>query len=256
MGTGGVAVGADSDTGVRAERHGWRELGPVVLVRSAHPLAAVLTALGVAVVAALAGRPLREVLLVLATVLVGQAVVGWHRDLVDRSRPSSAAPDGSPLGRGLLDPGTVWFAMACATLLLVPLAVANGLVAGAAYLLSWALLLLGNLVLRRSWLSWVPVAASYALLPAFVSYGGWGGQARGEPPEVAVTALAAALGVCVHVLTCLPHLVEDNREGYRHLTLRIALRTGAPRLLWATLVVTGLVVAATAWVATQVGLAQ
>jgi hypothetical protein len=250
-------VGSGTETGERTvARHGLRELGPVLLLRSAHPRTAVLTALGVALVAALVGRPLREVLLVLATVLVGQAVVGWHHDLVDRWRPTAAEPGGSPLGRGLVEPGTVWFAMACATLLLVPLSVANGLVAGASYLLSWGLALLGNLVLRRSWLSWLPAAASYALLPAFVSYGGWGGQARGEPPEVAITALAAALGVCVHVLTCLPHLVEDNRDGYRHLTLRIALRTGAPRLLWATLVVTALVVAGLAWVGTQVGLAQ
>jgi hypothetical protein len=260
MGTGGVVVGADTDTDAETVghtgRHGLRELGPVLLLRSAHPRIAVLTALGVALVASLTGRPLREVLLVLATVLVGQAVVGWHLDLVDRRRPSAAEPGGSPLGRGLLEPGTVWFAIACATLLLVPLAVANGLVAGASYLISWVVALLGNVVLRRSWLSWLPAAVSYALLPAFVSYGGWGGQARGEPPEIAVTALAAALGVCVHVLTRLPHLVEDNREGYRHLALRIALRTGAPRLLWATLVATGLVVAALAWAGTQVGLAQ
>ena len=77
-------------------RHGLRELGPVLLLRSAHPRTALLTALGVALVAALAGRPLREVLLVLSTVLVGQAVVGWHHDLVDRRRPSAAEPGGSP----------------------------------------------------------------------------------------------------------------------------------------------------------------
>ena len=143
-----------------------------------------------------------------------------------------------------------------AVLLLVPLSVANGVTAGTAYLLAVVALLLGNVALRRSVLSPLPMAASYALLPAFLTYGGWGGQALGDPPEIAVTALAAALGVCVHVLVSLPHLVEDNREGYRHLALRLALRTGAPRLLWITLALTALVVAGLAWAATVVGLAQ
>jgi hypothetical protein len=51
------------------------------------------------------------------------------------------------------------------------------------------------------------------------------------------------LGVCVHFLTTLPDLVDDNRSGVRNLPLRIALRTGAPRLLLATLVVSLLALA-------------
>ena len=47
-----------------------------------------------------------------------------------------------------------------------------------------------------------------------------------------MTVLAALLGVGMHFLTALPDLVEDNETGVRHLPLRIALRTGAPRLLW------------------------
>ena len=47
-----------------------------------------------------------------------------------------------------------------------------------------------------------------------------------------MTVLAALLGVGIHFLDALPDLVEDNETGVRHLPLRIALRTGAPRLLW------------------------
>ena len=164
-----------------------------------------LTAAGLAVAAALAGRPGREVGLVLATVLVGQAVLGWHNDLVDRRRDAQRLPSGKPIADGYLDPGTAWFALVCGVLLLVPLA---GLErrhrrlplprarSRSACSATWSL--------RGGLLSWLPWAASFALYPAFLSYGGWGGQALGNPPEVAMVVLAAALGVGVHVLCALP----------------------------------------------------
>ena len=220
---------------------------PVLLVRAAHPRQAVLTALGMACAAMLAGRPGREVGLVLATVLVGQAVLGWHNDLVDRGRDARQVPSGKPIADGYLDTGTAWFAVGCGVLLLVPLAVANGVTAGCLYLASVAIGLLGNLVLRTGLFSWVTWAASYALLPAFLSYGGWGGQAQGSPPEIAMVALAAVLGVGVHLLCALPGLVADHEDGFRHLPLRLALRIGATRLLvvslaWIILALVGLLV--------------
>ena len=141
-------------------------------------------------------------------------------------------------------------------LLVVPLALSNGVTAGSAYLLAMAIGLLGNVSFRRGLLSWVTWAASYALYPAFLSYGGWGGDHVGEAPEITITVLAALLGVCVHVLRALPGLVADNREGQRHLPLRIALRTGAPRLLWITIALTVLVVAGLVVEGTRVGLTQ
>jgi 4-hydroxybenzoate polyprenyltransferase len=237
-------------------RTSWREVGPLLLLRAAHPRQALLTAVAVAAAAALHGRVLREVLLVFATVLVGQAILGWHNDLVDRQRDEDHEREGKPVATGLLDPGTVWFSVACGVLLVVPLSVANGVTAGSAYLVALVIGLLGNVALRRGWLSWLPWALSYALYPAFVTYGGWGGEALGDPPELSVTILAGALGVCVHVLRALPGLVADNREGDRHLPLRIALRIGAPRLLWLMIGLTVLVVAALAVAGTRVGLAQ
>ena len=76
-----------------------------------------------------------------------------------------------------------------------PSPIANGVTAGSAYLV----------VARgrpdgqrrrsaRSWLSWLPWAVSYGLYPAFLSYGGWGGAAMGDPPEISITVLAGALG--------------------------------------------------------------
>jgi 4-hydroxybenzoate polyprenyltransferase len=229
---------------------------PVLLLRAAHPRQALLTAAGLAAAAALSGRPAREVVLVLATVLVGQAVLGWHNDLVDRDRDRRHDPVGKPIGGGLLDPGTAWFALVCGVLLVVPLSVQNGVTAGSAYLISLVVGLLGNVVLRGGLLSWLPWAVSFALYPAFLSYGGWGGDATGSPPEIPVTVLAALVGVGAHVLRALPGLVADHEDGSRSLPLRIALRIGATRLLvlalaWTVLALAGLLV-----VGSVVGLSQ
>jgi 4-hydroxybenzoate polyprenyltransferase len=228
---------------------GPRQVG-LLLARAAHPRQALVTSAGLAGVAAVSGREPRDVCLVAVTVLVGQAVLGWHNDLVDRERDRTAGQPGKPLATGEVTPGNAWFAVACAVLLVVPLSLSNGIVAGSFYLVSLATGLVGNLFLRRSLLSFVPWAASYAVYPAFLSYGGWGGgETTGSAPTTPMVVLAALLGIGVHVLRALPDLVGDNRAGYRHLPLRIALRTGASRLLalaivWTGLVVVGLVVAA------------
>ncbi|WP_121257927.1 UbiA family prenyltransferase [Nocardioides ferulae] len=229
---------------------------PLLLLRSAHPRQAVLIAIGLAVAAALANRPTREVGLVFVTVLVGQAVLGWHNDLVDRRRDAEYDVPGKPLADGRLDPGTAWFALACGVLLVVPLAVTNGLVAGAAYLLSVLVGLLGNVVLRRGVLSFLPWAVAFALYPAFLSYGGWGGASEGDPPHALMTGLAALLGVGVHLLTALWGLVADNKEGWTYLPLRLGLRLGASRLLTVALAYLGLVLVAMAFAGTYVGLAR
>ncbi|WP_344304246.1 UbiA family prenyltransferase [Nocardioides bigeumensis] len=227
-----------------------------LLTRASHPRRAFLVMAGLAGAAAVSGREAREVGVVAAAVLVGQAVLGWHNDLVDVARDRAALDAdelaSKPLAAGDVRPANAWFAMACAVLLLIPLSLTSGVVAGGWYLGSVAVGLLGNLVLRRSWLSFLPWAVAFAAYPAFLSYGGWGGSPpAGDigPPRPVLVALSALLGVCVHVLGALPDLVQDNRVGYRHLPLRVGLRTGATRLLVltgiaTTAVVTGLVAAA------------
>ncbi len=241
----------------RAERRfSFAAFGPVLLVRTAHPRQALLTAIGVAGAAALAGRTSRELGLVFLTVLVGQAILGWHNDLVDRRRDAAHERPGKPLAQGTLDPGTVWFTLTCAVFLVIPLSIANGVTAGSAYLLAVAVGLLANVVLRKGLLSWLPWAVQFALYPAFLSYGGWGGAFEGNPPEIAITVLAALLGVGVHVLRALPGLVDDNEDGYRHLPLRIALKIGATRLLVLGSVYTVAVLVALLLTGNAVGLSQ
>ncbi len=254
-----TAPPTDSSAGTGRQRERRRALAhvtPVLLLRAAHPRQAALTAAGLTAAAAIAGRPGREVALVLVTVLLGQTVLGWHNDIVDRRRDGRRLPSGKPIADGYLDVGTVWFALTCAVLLLIPLAVSNGVVAGSLYLVSVGIGLLGNLVLRRSWLSWVPWAAAYALYPGFLSYGGWGGQAEGLPPEPALIALAAAVGVGAHFLCALPGLVADHEDGVRHLPLLVALKVGATRLLVLSLLWTGLALVAMLVVGDTVGLTR
>lgn len=235
------------------------DLAPVLLVRTAHPRQAILTAAALSAVAALDARPGREVALVAFTVLVGQAVLGWHNDIVDQARDRVHRRRGKPIADGRLDPGTAWFAWWCGVLVLVPLAVNNGVLAGCCYLVSVAVGLLGNLdnrLVRRGLLSWLPWAVAFGLYPAFLSYGGWGGQAEADPPQSALVALAALLGVGVHFLTALWGLIADDEDGWTYLPLRIGRRIGATRLLVLTLVYLTAVAVGFAVVAHQLGLSR
>ena len=187
--------------------------------------------------------------------LVGHAVLGWDNDLVDERADREDTRADKPLVDGL-DRGTLVFWVACAVLLVIPLALSSGMDAGLAYLLSVAVGALGNRLLRTGPLSWVPWAVAFALYPAYLSYGGWGGAADGHPPTIAMTLAAALLGVGVHVLVALRGLVDDNRAERRHLPLRLALRVGAPRLLVLAGLYCALAVGAIALVGSTVGLSQ
>jgi 4-hydroxybenzoate polyprenyltransferase len=228
----------------------------VQLAMAAHPRRALVMAVALAVAAAISGRPLREVGLVLATVLVGQALLGWDNDLVDEPVDREAEREDKPLVTGPLDRGTVGFAVACAVLLVVPLSMSGGITAGVSYLLSLLVAVAGNRWLRNGSLSWLTWAVAFGLYPAFLSYGGWGGGATGNPPTIAITVAAAVLGIGVHVLTSLSGLVEDHRAGRRHLPLRLALRLGAPRLLALSAVFCVVVLGLIAYLGTTVGLSQ
>lgn len=233
-----------------------RDVTPLLYLQSAHPRQAVLTALGLTLVAALDGRPGRELLLVLATVLVGQAILGWHNDVVDRRRDLRHRTTGKPVADGRLEPGSVWFAIVVALLALVPLAVSTGFVAGATYLLAVLVGLLGNYWPRRNVLSFLPWAVSYGLYPAYLTYGGFGGAALGDPPGIVVTVLAALVGVGVHVIRSVWGLVPDHEDGWRSLPLRLGERLGASRLLLAGSVATAVLLVALALTVNAVGLSQ
>lgn len=226
------------------------------LVLACHPVPTAAMTVALTAAAALSGRSGVECLLVAATVLCGQLTVGWINDVVDRDRDRQVGRLDKPVAMGWIDPGTVTFATACVVLLVIPLSMANGTAAGIAHLGAVAGAWAYNFGFKRTLLSWLPYAVSFGLLPAFLSYGGLGGGMHGAPPTIAMTVLAALLGIGIHFLNTLPDLVEDNETGVRHLPLRIALRIGAPKLLWISVTYTFLVAAGIVVAALTVGLRQ
>jgi len=227
------------------------------LLLSAHPVMAVAMSAGVTLAAGLfGGRSAKELVLVAATVFLGQLTIGWVNDVADRTRDKQAGRDDKPIALGWVNAGTAAWTTAYATCVLVPLAMSNGTEAGVAYLSSVVLGWIGSRVLRRSFLSWLPIATGFALLPAFLSYGGWGGGSLGHPPTIAITVAAAFLGIGVHFLTALPDLVGDNTTGMSHLPLRIAKKVGATKLLWITGVYLVAAVVAFVYIGATVGLRQ
>ncbi len=220
----------------------------VSLLRASHPGESLVIAGGVTLGAVLVGRPLREVALVLATVLLGRLTAGWLNDAADRRRDAAAGRQDKPVALGWVDGGTVTFTVACATCVLVPLSISNGTVAGVAHLLSVLAAWTYCTRIKTTRLSFVPWAISFALLPAFLSYGGWGGGVHGGPPTVLMTVLAGLLGIGFHVILALQDLVGDNRIGLRTFPLMIALKIGAAKLLvlsgaWTVAVLGGIVAA-------------
>lgn len=228
----------------------------VQLLQAAHAKQAITTALAMALAAAVSGRPARETAVVLVTVLVGQTILGWHNDIVDRQRDKAHGLTGKPVAMGRLSTDTLWYALLVAALLLVPLAITTGIKAGCLYLASVAIGLLGNVLLRTGFFSWWSWAASFALLPAYLSFGGWGGQAEGNPPETSIVVLAALLGIGVHFTRAVWGLVADHEDGWTYLPLKLGLKIGATRLLALSTVYTVVIVVLLAVAGAKVGLSR
>ncbi len=228
----------------------------VSLLLAAHPTQGALIALGVAGAALASGRALREVGLVFVTVLLGRVTFGWLNDVVDRDRDAAVDRANKPVAKGWVHPSTVTFSVAVATCLLVPLSIANGTWAGIAHLLAVVTAWSYNSRIKLTVLSPLPWALSFALLPAFLSYGGWGGGEHGGPPTITMTVLAGLLGIGIHVLTSLPDLVDDHATGVGSAPVRIALAIGAPRLLMLAGTATALVVATIVVASLTVGLTR
>jgi 4-hydroxybenzoate polyprenyltransferase len=224
-------------------------------LRAVHPRQAVAFAVVVGLLVALMGRPAREVVSAAVAVLVAQLIMGLVNDLLDADVDRRSGAEDKPVADGLLPPGNVSFATAVLLLLALPLSLQNGTEAGVVLLSTLVVGYVHNRWLHHTALSWVGWAATFALLSYFVTLGGWGRQADGSAPFTSFVLLCAVLGFLVHFLTSLPDLVVDNAAGVRHLPLRVALRTGAPRLLVLTAVATVVVLALLVYTALTAGIA-
>lgn len=218
-----------------------------------HPWQALGFAVAVGVLVALTGRPFREVAVSAFTVFVAQLILGLVNDLLDVDHDRMGGAKNKPIADGLIPPGNASFAIAVLLLLVIPLSLQNGTEAGVFALATLPVGYVHNRWLHTTALSWVGWAATFVLLAFFVTYGGWGPDANGSAPLTSFVILCAALGVCVHFLTALPDLVVDNQARVRHLPLRIALRTGATRLLVVSIAATVVVLALIVFTAAHAG---
>jgi 4-hydroxybenzoate polyprenyltransferase len=226
------------------------------LVRSAHPKQAVFLTAVVGILAAIDGRPEREYLVAAAAVLAVQLSLGLSNDLCDQHHDYRAQTAGKPIATGALPATRASYWMMVLVLVAVPLSMYSGTVAGVALVATLPIGWAHNRWLHRTAFSWLGWTLTFGLLPAFLAYGGWGKGVHGDPPTYAVTGAAAAVGFCLHFVTTLGDLVDDNKSGAHNLPLRIALRIGAPRLLVLTILLTAAAVAGLAVATLTIGLRQ
>lgn len=170
----------------------------------------------------MAGRGPGTAWVVLA-VLAGQLFVGWSNDYLDRRLDAEAGREDKPLARGELEPRTVAIAAAVALVAVIPLSLASGLPAAAVHLAAIASATAYNLRLKATWLSAVPYALSFGLLPAFVTLG----LSPPHWPPAWVMLAAALIGVGGHFAQARPDVEHDRRQGVRGLPERIGDRGSA-----------------------------
>lgn len=195
----------------------------VGLARACHPAPTVAVTALSTVVAAAAGRGPAGCLLVAAAILSGQLSVGWSNDLLDRRRDLAAGRRDKPLAAGAVSPRAVALGCAGAVALCIPLSLAVGWSAGAVHLAAvaggWAY----NLGLKRTVWSFVPYAASFALLTAFLTLG-----LPGAPwPAPWLLLAGALLGVGAHFLNVVPDVEDDLAAGVRGLPQRLGATRAA-----------------------------
>jgi 4-hydroxybenzoate polyprenyltransferase len=192
------------------------------LVLACHPQPTAAVTVLSTVLAVASGRDARGCVLVACTVLTGQLSIGWSNDVLDVHRDRTTHRSDKPVATGEVTSRAVTLAAVSALVLCVPLSLANGLQAGTAHLVGvgggWAY----NLGLKRTWVSWLPYAVSFGLLPAFVVLGLPGAPA----PPLWLVAAGSCLGVAAHMFNVLPDLDDDRATGVRSLPVLLG-STGA-----------------------------
>ena len=155
-----------------------------------------------------AGRGASSVWVLLA-VLAGQLFIGWTNDYVDRGRDREAGRRDKPIAADAIAPRTVGVAAGVALAAAVPLSLLSGVPAAAVHIAAIASATAYNVGLKRTLLSPLPYAVSFALLPAFVTLG----LPHPRWPAVWVLGAAALIGVGGHFAQARPDVLRDRAQG-------------------------------------------
>ncbi|MFF8278515.1 UbiA family prenyltransferase [Streptomyces lateritius] len=192
----------------------------VSLLKASHPLpAAAVTAL-TALLAAAVGLGPGAGAKAVAAVAAGQLSIGWCNDRLDVGRDRAAGRRDKPLAAGTVRPAAVGTAACAALLACVPLSLACGVLAGGVHLGCVAAAWSYNLWLKHTIASWLPYAAAFGLLPAFLTL-----ALPGNPwPPLWLSAAAALLATGAHFANVLPDIEGDLASGVLGLPQRLGRR--------------------------------
>jgi len=242
---------------VRQARAGVHKEGQLgLLVIAAHPIQAIVLGGLVGALALLSDRTLGQAVVAGLAVVIVQLALGLHNDVCDVALDRKAGRTSKPIAAGDLPSGNATYVAIVLLVLAIPVSLQSGTVAGVALLATLPIGYVHNRILHRTFASFLGWMATFALYPVFLAYGGWGGGRHGDDPTWQFIVVFALVGLCAHLATSLPDLVADNAAGVKSLPLRIALKTGAPRLLVVTVVLSVLVLAAVIVVGLDPGLRQ
>lgn len=196
-------------------------------LRLIHPFPTLLNVAataGLAFVAAGGRPPSARLAAMMLAMFAAQAAIGATNDYMDRDLDAGAKP-WKPVVAGLVSPGAALVVGAALALVAVALGAAIlppaaltlllvGLAAGLSY----------DVVLKRTWLSWLAFAVAIPTLPLWV----WASLDAWRPALLLLIAPGALLGVSLHLANTLPDLDHDRRLGLRG----FAHRLGKRRSLW------------------------
>ncbi len=180
-------------------------------------------------------------LAVFAAVFVGQCSVGWSNDYFDAERDRRAQRVEKPLVRGLLTPLFLRNAARAALISAIILSFLSGWRAASihsvALLSAWAY----NMRMKTTWLSPLPYALSFALLPAFVTLG----LPEHPWPQPAAFVAGGLLGLGAHFINTIRDVDADRLTGVTGFPQRVgpsvSLALGVTFLLGALIMTTALV---------------
>jgi 4-hydroxybenzoate polyprenyltransferase len=185
-------------------------LGPTLVVSSA------TTALALS-----AGRGWSSAWVYFA-VLAGQCCVGWSNDAFDAVRDRQVNRVRKPTVAGLVAPLSLRRASTGAFVFCVALSFASGWRAALVHIVAVLAAIGYNAGIKATFLSAVPYAISFALLPAFVTLG----LASHLWPQPIVMLAAALVGVGAHFINAVKDIEADRLTSVRGLPQRLGFRLG------------------------------
>ena len=207
------------------------------LIVACHPGPTATVTVVVVALSAAAGRDVWGLLLMGVATLTGQLSIGWSNDARDAERDRKAARTGKPTVRGDVAAATLWRLAAVAlTATVIFSYLAAGPIGGSAHVVAVLSAWTYNVLLKSTFLSPLPYAVSFGLVPVFVTYG----LTPPIAPALWLVSACALLGVGAHLANAIPDVESDLGVGAGGLVSKVGVRAAAISALVCVVVALGL----------------